>query len=332
MGLSAAHHTFLVRTGDFHAAAAVAEQNEAVAKKTADPMAMMMADWMLGVSHHLLSGQASARKLCETWLKPRPIQKPIMIRSGYDQRIRAQLTLARALWLEGYASRAVTVATQALDQATVLDHPVSMCVCGIYRVTLLVWTGDWSGANGIVDSLIAYAEKYSLRCHHAISLGLKGELSLRQGDAEAALRLLSPCLNALEAVQHQTMTPVFASDLAICLARAGRPDEADAAIDKAMGSGGPTRPHFYLPEIMRIKGELLASGPHSSEAESWFSRSLDLGREQSAVAWGLRTPTSLARLLARQGRSHQPPRLLLPAYSPFPHRLQPSAFMRPTRP
>ncbi len=317
MRLSAAHHTFLVRTGDFHAAAAVAEQNEAVAKKTADPMAMMMADWMLGVSHHLLGGQASARKLCETSLKPAPIQKPILIRSGYDQRIRAQLTLARALWLEGYASRAVTVATQALDQATVLDHPVSICLCGIYRVTLFVWTGDWSGANGIVDSLIAYAEKYSLRCHHAISLGLKGELSLRQGDAEAALRLLSPCLNALEAVQHQTMTPVFASDLAICLARAGRPDEADAAIDKAMGSGGPTRPHFYLPEIMRIKGELLASGPHSSEAESWFSRSLDLGREQSAVAWELRTATSLARLLARQGRSDEAPRVLRPVYDRF---------------
>jgi len=317
MRLSAAHHTFLVRTGDFHAAAAVAEQNEAVAKKTADPMAMMMADWMLGVSHHLLGGQASARKLCETSLKPAPIQKPILIRSGYDQRIRAQLTLARALWLEGYASRAVTVATQALDQATVLDHPVSICLCGIYRVTLFVWTGDWSGANGIVDSLIAYAEKYSLRCHHAISLGLKGELSLRQGDAEAALRLLSPCLNALEAVQHQTMTPVFASDLAICLARAGRPDEADAAIDKAMGSGGPTRPHFYLPEIMRIKGELLASGPHSSEAESWFSRSLDLGREQSALAWELRTATSLARLLARQGRSDEAPRVLRPVYDRF---------------
>jgi hypothetical protein len=63
MRLSAAHHTFLVRIGDFRGAAAVAEQNAAVAKGTSDPTAMMMADWMLGVSHHLLGDQASHRSI-----------------------------------------------------------------------------------------------------------------------------------------------------------------------------------------------------------------------------------------------------------------------------
>jgi hypothetical protein len=85
MRLFAAHHVFLVRIGDFRGAAAVAEQNEAVAKRTADPTAMMMADWMLGVSHHLLGDQASARKHCETSLRPAPIQNSSLIRSGYDQ-------------------------------------------------------------------------------------------------------------------------------------------------------------------------------------------------------------------------------------------------------
>jgi tetratricopeptide (TPR) repeat protein len=274
---------------------------------------MMMADWMLGVSHHLLGDQASARKRCETALKPAPIQNSSLIRPGYDQRIRALLTLARALWLGGYANRAVTVATEALHQATALDHPVSLCLCGIYKVTLFLWRGEWSEAESIIDKLIAYAEKYSLRCHHAICLGLKGELALRQGDTVAGLRLLNASLGALEAVQHQTMTPVFTSDLAIGLARAGRPGEADAAIEREMAFG----PHFYLPEIMRIKGELLASGPHLSEAEHWFSRSLDLAREQSALAWELRTATSLAHLRARQGRGDEALRILRPVYDRF---------------
>ena len=313
MRLLAAHHTFLVRIGDFRGAAAVAEQNEAVAKRTADPMVMMMADWMLGVSHHLLGDQASARKHCETALKPAPIQNSSLIRPGYDQHIRALLTLARALWLGGYANRAVTVATQALHQATALDHPVSLCLCWIYKVTLLLWRGEWSEAESIVDKLIAYAEKYSLRCHHAICLGLKGELGLRQGDTETGLRLLNASLGALEAVQHQTMTPVFTSDLAIGRVSAARPDDADAAIDKAMASGL----HFYLPEIMRIKGQLLASGPHASEAEYWFSRSLDLAREQSALAWELRAATSLAHLRARQGRGDEALRILRPVYERF---------------
>jgi hypothetical protein len=85
MRLFAAQHSFLLRIGDFRGAAAVAEQNEAVAKRTADPTAMMIADWMLGVSHHLLGDQASARKHCETSLRPAPIQNSSLIRSGYDQ-------------------------------------------------------------------------------------------------------------------------------------------------------------------------------------------------------------------------------------------------------
>jgi predicted ATPase len=84
-----------------------------------------------------------------------------------------------------------------------------------------------------------------------------------------------------------------------------------------MGSGDPTRSHFYLPEIMRIKGELLASRQHSSEAESWFSRSLDLAREQSALAWELRTATSLAHLRARQGRADEAARGLRSVYYRF---------------
>jgi hypothetical protein len=317
MRLFAAQHTFLMRTGDFRGAAAVAEQNKAVAKRTADPMAMMMADWMLGISHHVLGNQAMARRYCETALKPEPIQNSSLIRSGYDQRIRALVMLARSLWLEGYASRAVLIATQALHRANALNHPVSLCVCWISTVTVFLWTGDWSEADRIIDRLIECAEKYSLRPYHAIGLGLKGELSLRQGNAQAGQNLLAACLDALEAGQHQSLTAVFISNLAIALARAGHVDEADAAIDGAMAWGEPTRSHFHLPEMMRIKGEIVASRSHFGAAETWFSRSIDLAREQSALAWELRTATSLAQLWASQGRGDEASRVLRPVYERF---------------
>jgi predicted ATPase/DNA-binding winged helix-turn-helix (wHTH) protein len=315
MRLLAAQHTFLVRTGDFHGAAAVAEQNWAVAQKAADPVNIMMADWMLGVSHHLLGDQARARRQCETVLNPAPSQNLDLIRSGYDQRIRAHLTLARSLWLQGYADRAVTVAKQALHHATALNHPVSLCVCWIYVTNVLLWAGDWSEAGGIIDRLIAYADQYSLAPYRAIGLGLKGQLSLYQGDSEVGLRLLSECLSVLG--QHQALLAVFTGDLAIGLAQAGRFDEAGAAVDQALNHGGPARSHFYLPEIMRIKGEFLASSSHASDAEDWFSRSLNLAREQSALAWELRTATSLARLQARQCRCDEARCVLQPVYDRF---------------
>ena len=318
MRLLAAQHTFLMRTGDFRGAAAVAEQNKAVAKRAADPMAMMMADWMLGISHHVLGNQAMARRHCETALKLEPIQNSSLTRCGCDHRSHALVMLARSLWLQGYASRAVSIATQALQRANALNHPVSLCVCWISTVTVFLWTGDWSEADRIIERLIAWSEKYSLRPYHAIGLGLKGELSLRQGNAQAGQNLLTACLDALEASQHQSLTAVFISNLAIALATAGQVDEADAAIDRAMAARGePTRSHFHLPEMMRIKGEILASRLQSCEAETWFSRSIDLAREQSALAWELRAATSFAHLRARQGRCGEARRLLLPVYDRF---------------
>jgi predicted ATPase/DNA-binding winged helix-turn-helix (wHTH) protein len=318
MRLLAVQHTILVRTEDFRGAAAVAEQNKAVAKRAADPMAMMMADWMLGISHHVLGNQAMARRYCETALELEPIQNSSLTRCGYDHRIRALVMLARSLWLQGYASRAVSIATQALQRANALNHPVSLCVCWISTVTVFLWTGDWSEAGRIIERLIAWSEKYSLRPYHAIGLGLKGELSLRQGNAQAGQNLLTACVDALEAGQHQSLTAVFISDLATALAGAGQIDEADAAIDRAMAAWGePTHSHFHLPEMMRIKGEILASGSRSCEAETWFSRSLDLAREQSALAWELRTATSLAHLRVRQDRGDEARRLLRPVYDRF---------------
>src|SRR5260370_28906552 len=75
--------------------------------------------------------------------------------------------------------------------------------------------------------------------------------------------------------------------------------------------------NHQCPEMMRIKGEILASGSRSCEAETWFSRSLDLAREQSALAWELRTATSLAQLWASQGRCDEARRLLRPVYDRF---------------
>jgi hypothetical protein len=54
---------------------------------------------MLGVSHHLLGNQATARRRCETALKAESIQNSSLVRFGFDQRIRAVLALARRFWL-----------------------------------------------------------------------------------------------------------------------------------------------------------------------------------------------------------------------------------------
>ena len=65
----------------------------------------------------------------------------------------------------------------------------------------------------------------------------------------------------------------------------------EGAIARCEASGE----RWYLPELWRIKGEVIARGG-SGDAEECFRRSLTLAREQNARSWELRAAISLARL------------------------------------
>jgi predicted ATPase len=173
-----------------------------------------------------------------------------------------------------------------------------VCHSLIYTVPVFLWSGDWSAAEAIIERLIQHTQRYSLAPYHAGGVGLKGQLLLGRGDVEAGIRLLRVCLERLPAY------PVFTCDLAQGLAMAGRFGEALAVIDETIAHSEGHGESFLTPEILRIKGDLLASAPglKLSEAEHWLSRSLQSARKQSALAWELRTTRSLALLRRKQHR------------------------------
>ncbi|WP_163335298.1 hypothetical protein, partial [Enterobacter hormaechei] len=56
---------------------------------------------------------------------------------------------------------------------------------------------------------------------------------------------------------------------------------------------------WYLPELLRIRGELLmqqAGRASTDAAEGCFTEALDMARRQGARFWSLRSALSLARL------------------------------------
>jgi predicted ATPase len=69
----------------------------------------------------------------------------------------------------------------------------------------------------------------------------------------------------------------------------------------------------------RLKGELLLKQEDSNaaEAQSCFQRAVEIARKQSAKSWELRTTTSLARLLAQQGRHGEARAMLAEIYGWF---------------
>jgi predicted ATPase/DNA-binding winged helix-turn-helix (wHTH) protein len=302
--LLAGLNIYLTRIGDFQGALRVAEESAALARTLADPAATVIADWMLGVAHHLIGDQRAALLHCERGFAHEPalhrVNKPFF---GYDHRIRALVNLARTLWLRGFADQAVSVAREAAEQAAQLDHAVCMCVSYIYTVTVFLWAGDWQAAEEGIANLLAEAKKYSLGPCHAVGLGLQGELMLNQGDCSGSIALLRRSLDILATEQYLVLAPRFSTALAQGLAATGDFDQALATLQRVIAQCDRSGASFDMPEMLRIKAQILMSAPRSEPtlAQECLQRSLELARTQSALSWELRTAISLARM---QSGSH----------------------------
>jgi predicted ATPase/DNA-binding winged helix-turn-helix (wHTH) protein len=318
--LLAGLNIFLTRIGDFRGALTVAEQGAAVARAAQNTAGPVMTDWMLGVSHHLVGNQAAAQRHCEGGMANAVELGQLNTNFfGYDHRIRALVALARALWLRGFSEQALRTAQQAIDEAARRDHPVSVCISLIYAAPVFLWRGDLGQAADFIERLIAYAGRYSLAPYRAVGMALRGELAVTRDQAGAGLILLRNALETLHTERHNILATVFASALAEGLRKTGQFDEALITINAAVARAASCGATFDMAELLRIKGQILAAMPRPdrTSAADCLMQSLAVAREQSALAWELRSATALARLLSANGQRDQARDTLAPVYDRF---------------
>src|SRR6266851_1883480 len=101
--------------------------------------------------------------------------------------------------------------------------------------------------------------------------------------------------------------------------RTGRLDNGFAALTEALATADEHEDRMYEAETHRLKGELLLRQDHSNvaEAERCFRTAIEIARRQSARIAELRATTSLARLLANQGRRDEARVMLAEIYGWF---------------
>jgi predicted ATPase len=318
--LLAGLNIFLTRIGDFRGALAIAERASAGGQVARDAAALVMTEWMLGVSHHLVGNQAAAQRHCESGIIHAVEHGAFNLNFfGYDHRVRALVALARALWLRGHSKQALRAAQQAIDEAAGRGQPVTVCISLIYGAPVFLWTGDLERAGHLVDRLVEYAGRHSLAPYRAVGIGLKGELAVARGELEIGLELLRETLGTLHSEQHNILLTVFGAALAEALRKAGRFEEAlltiNGAIGRAISFGGT----FDMAELLRIKSEVLAgiSPTGHAAAVDCLTDSLKFAREQSALAYELRSAVTLARLLSESGQRDQARHTLALVYDRF---------------
>ena len=312
-------HLFHVRIGNFREALAFAQRGEGVATEIGDPVLLGQIQVALGISHHLEGNSIAALGYLESALAQLPLSPQInSLHLGFDYRNRARITLARVLWIRGCPDQAVMFARQSVEEAIHLNHPIKLCMALLWAMSVFLWNEDLESAEEYTDRFTAQAEKHALAPYQTIGLGAKGELLVRRGDVEAGIVLLRRSLEALRAHRYGLRT-AFSTALAEGLSMTGRGDEALDTIDEAIALVEHNEDLFGMPELLRIKADILVSAqpPDPVRAEGLLIQSLEMARQQSALAWELRTATSLARLWVTQGRFGEARDVLAPAYDRF---------------
>ena len=319
--LLGALNILLTRTGDLCDSLVVAERSAQIgARLRNDPAAQSLADWMIGTSRHLLGDQAEAETLCQTALNPSPISRSTaMLYFGFDHRIRGLVVLGRALWLRGRADDALRVAEQTAREASEIGQPTTVAIALVWTSSVFLWSGAHDIAGSIIERLDTHAAKHSLGPYQSVSLGLRGELLVRRGDV-SGVDILRRATEALHAGRHHLLDTVFGTALAEGLALSGQFSEAVTAIDLALAAtdrnGGAS---FDLPEMLRIKGYLLSVKPEPDLAGALrlVREALECAKRQDALGWELRAATTMAQLLAGQGRAAEGRELVATTYGKF---------------
>jgi predicted ATPase len=309
---------FLGRLGDTRGAMTVAEQAGVIAQAAKHPAGTIWAKWWVGFDHHFLGNQAEAQLHLERGMT-------LAIELGtfninffvFDYRIRALVFLARTLWLRGFSDQALGIVQKALDEAASRGHPVSVCFSLGYASTLLLWIGDLPGASDLIEQLIVHARRYSLEPYLALGIALKGELAIIREEPEAGLDLLRSALETLHAQQYNLLIPSFTRALADGLRKTGQFQEALFTINGAVARGTNSGAQLDLSELLRIKSQILAARHDRESALNCLTEAIAVAREQSALAWELRSTMALARLLSEDGQRDQARQALALIYARF---------------
>ena len=288
-------NAFLIRSGDWYEALEVATQSMAAAPGS------VRAHWMLALSHHGMGNHALAQEHCEEGLRlaSSSREEPMM----HFRHPQVLMTLARTLWLRGQPNRSLALARRVTADENLLNHPVDKCVALLLGIPIFFWCGEHGEAERLVDIMTAHVEQYSLASHRGVAMALRGTLLVRTGRPQDGCTLLKAADSMLKTARNASHGAFLAAVLAEGLAATGSLNEAlvtlGPAIEESQRRGGARA----LPELLRLKGVILASRSATDhrEVDATLSSAIELARRQGALAWELRATTSLAHERLRRG-------------------------------
>jgi predicted ATPase/DNA-binding winged helix-turn-helix (wHTH) protein len=317
--------TLYVHLGEYGPARIVAERIKDFADRSDDPISLRAAWRQIGTALVTSGRPREAQRYFERVLRSPvvPGDRHGAIYYNSNDHASARAMLARALWMQGFTERALVEAHASLEELDGANHQLLLCrtlYYGLCRITPVI--GDFTTADREITRLIDVATALNAHFWGAAGRFLKGKLLVERGEFAQGLAVLRDAFDTCDQAGWRLSYPEFKGALASGLAGHGRFGEALGALEDAVTSAGEGEDGqvWYVPELLRIKGEVLlqlGAHQHAQAAEDCFKQAGKMAREQDALFWELRIALSLARLRVRQERHDEAKQILALVHERF---------------
>jgi Predicted ATPase len=280
--LTAALHLLHVRGGDWPKALLFAQHYHEIAVNTGDNAAVAAGHSMVGLGHHLLGHHALAQDhaLRAMRLDDRRVDPTGL---GFDHCNRARITLARTALLGGNRQRADMLAEEALADLGNRADPVIHAIAQIWLGEMASWAQDWTCYCNYADALERRARTLDLSQLGAVAQGARGSAMIHDGQPSEGVRIVAEALSILTTMNYAVVATSFECHLVEGLRLQGRHREALARINAVRNRVQRTSALIYLPDILRITGDVLVELPGGGEpAANAYTQSVRVAVNQHA--------------------------------------------------
>ena len=244
-------------------------------------------------------------------LRPEPSARAIYVGALWQS--------GRSLWFLGFHDRALARCRDSIAAAQREFNPFLLAVASGALAEVHGYGGELRGMKEQLEAHVATNEQYGLA---AVVPGrekiLDGWCRVAQGEPQGGIAMIRQGIELNSTNHYKLNSAFYASLLAKASALTDRMPEGLQILDQALSQVELSGERFYEAELFRLKGEFL----NSSNADLWsvetcFRRAIEVAQAQCAKALELRATTSLARLLAKQGKLDEARAMLAEIYNWF---------------
>jgi predicted ATPase len=306
--------------GDVHAATPTADRLLEMALQSGDDLRVAQAERVVGCTMQLAGKNRLARELFERAFARAPTLDPEEYQwPRFNEHAMARAMWGTALWLEGRVDRAVVEVRHAYAEAEHERFAASRC--NVLRMAVCpteIATGHYDAAAQSVTLLKDLSERHGYEVFRMTGALQEASLMIKRGDLESGVTALRSMLEDARLGGWTSWFPEFLAILAEGLIELGRFGEADLAVEDGLSRSEQGGEYWYMPELLRLKGELaLCAGSDLEAADRYFERAALMAAEQHALYWEVRIAMSVAKLRRSQGRETEGRAALASVYGRF---------------